>query len=235
MIEDADHNEARQTISKLVPFLVDRKAKTLYPTLSATVTDIWSRFDPVSISQFLLMTSTYRTQGKMTAQSLSVLLRDTAHLLLPSQVIVLPPQTDTPEPVSLNLEESFLGAHPSSTAILALSDLSKLFETVRPSQLQTDNSTNATVPNHITLKLTFYAAHILSTPIAILTTLADELMARSRKVETEAVLVTGAVDTERPLTKHRPSTVPDCGTTSLIEDISTAQEVRSSVDIADIF
>jgi hypothetical protein len=48
--ENPDYGEARHIISQLVPFLVERKAQTLFPTLSAAVTDIWSRFDPVSVS-----------------------------------------------------------------------------------------------------------------------------------------------------------------------------------------
>ena len=46
-IEEPDYDEARHVISKLVPFLVDRKSKTLLSSLSSAATAVLSRFDPV--------------------------------------------------------------------------------------------------------------------------------------------------------------------------------------------
>lgn len=50
--EDPDFIDARQTISQLLPFLVDKKSTTVLPNLSALVTDLWSRFEPVSHSAY---------------------------------------------------------------------------------------------------------------------------------------------------------------------------------------
>jgi hypothetical protein len=49
-IDDADFQEARRIISQLAPFLTDRKSRVLHLSLSGIVTDIWSRFEPVSRS-----------------------------------------------------------------------------------------------------------------------------------------------------------------------------------------
>ncbi|KAJ3520784.1 hypothetical protein NM688_g9114 [Phlebia brevispora] len=43
---DSDHEESHKLFSRLVPFLTDRKSKTVLPSLSAIITDLWSRFEP---------------------------------------------------------------------------------------------------------------------------------------------------------------------------------------------
>ena len=43
--EDAD--EARRTIRKLVPFLSDKRSRTVFSGLDDAVTDVWSRMDEV--------------------------------------------------------------------------------------------------------------------------------------------------------------------------------------------
>jgi len=68
-----------------------------------------------------------------------------------------------------------------------LSDLCKLFEPVGlPKQ-----GSDVVVPrqNHVTLKISFYAAHILSTPTTILSGLSDEIVERSNVVEQEATIL----------------------------------------------
>ncbi|THG95701.1 hypothetical protein EW026_g6011 [Hermanssonia centrifuga] len=44
--EDAEHEEARRMFTRLVPFLTERKSKTVLPSLSGVITDLWSRFEP---------------------------------------------------------------------------------------------------------------------------------------------------------------------------------------------
>jgi hypothetical protein len=81
--------------------------------------------------------------------------------------------------------QNTLDSHPRIFSILMLSDLFKLFE---PLGLR-ESLSEATGPrqNHVALKISFYAAHILSTPSAILRDVSDEVVARSKIVEKEAV------------------------------------------------
>ncbi len=45
--------------SKLVPFLTDRKSTTVLPSLSALITDLWSRFDSVRYPSILPSSHAY--------------------------------------------------------------------------------------------------------------------------------------------------------------------------------
>ena len=97
---------------------------------------------------------------------MSLLLRDAAQLLRPRVVTVVSPSTGA------------LESHPKASSILMLSDLLKLFQPVgRPKQ-----GSNSVRQNHVTMKLSFYVAHILSTPSAILSSLCDEIVAQSNTV-----------------------------------------------------
>ncbi|KAI0785209.1 hypothetical protein C8Q75DRAFT_723127 [Abortiporus biennis] len=164
---DPEYQEAKRFVSRLLPFLVERRSTSVFPNLSATITDLWSRFDSEKISPILL----------------SILLHDTSRLIRPLSVTVLPaPST----------ESSSLTSHPSSNTILALSDLSTLF--------QSNKSTH-----HIAHKLTFYAATILSTSTMVLRLLADELEMRSEAMKSEASAddKKASVKPIIPVTKHK--------------------------------
>lgn len=63
-------------------------------------------------------------------------------------------------------------------AVLVLSDLNGLFSATSEQNASQDNSMQRK-GNHITYKLLFYAAHILSTPSVILDAVADEMKARA--------------------------------------------------------
>jgi hypothetical protein len=67
-----------------------------------------------------------------------------------------------------------LDTHPHITAILVLSDISKLFENAG-----SDRSTAAKrlCESHVKMKLLFYCAHMLSTRSSILNAIADEVIA----------------------------------------------------------
>jgi hypothetical protein len=110
----------------------------------------------------------------MTAQFFSLLLRDTARLLRPAPVTVLPsnPASDNATSAAY-IDECVLKLHASCVAVLALSDLSKVVETQKK---------KGTGQNYMTRKLTFYAAQILSMPKQALVSISDELLARSYEV-----------------------------------------------------
>ncbi|KAG2056745.1 hypothetical protein BDR06DRAFT_952379 [Suillus hirtellus] len=95
----SDEAEARRIISQAVPFLVARRSQVLYSTLSSAVTDVWSRFDP----------------GTMSGESLSALLLDSSIIARPRLV------------VATSSDNSLLSDHWSVTLLAALSDLSGLF------------------------------------------------------------------------------------------------------------
>ncbi|KAF8347773.1 hypothetical protein F5887DRAFT_1060585 [Amanita rubescens] len=72
--DDLDREEAQRTISKLVPFLTDKKSTTLFSSLSEVITDLWSRFD----------------EGEISSQTLSAILQDCVTLLRPLPVTYAP-------------------------------------------------------------------------------------------------------------------------------------------------
>jgi hypothetical protein len=110
----------------------------------------------------------------MNDKLISLLLHDTAQLLRPQIVSVVSP----PVPPGQELTRSKLASHPT---FLMLSDLSKLFRPV-------DQPSDAVAPrqNHITMKISFYIAHIVSIPSVILSDLSGEVLARSRVVDQES-------------------------------------------------
>ena len=101
----------------------------------------------------------------MTDELFSLLLRDAALLLTPRFVTEL---TTSPGPSIKS--ERMVCSHPHSITILALSDLYDMF-------LVDDDKkgTGHRKGNHVTHKLIFYAAHILSTPSVVLHTLVKEM------------------------------------------------------------
>jgi hypothetical protein len=114
----------------------------------------------------------------MTSGFFSVLLRDTATLLRPLPVAPL----RAPDSAGIFSGKFDHAVHPHRTSILVLSDLSKLFGTKpHPSK---------TKPNHITHKLLFYIAHILSTQSILLRAVSEEVMAKSLAMEKDTHLVT---------------------------------------------
>ena len=117
----------------------------------------------------------------MTSSFFAVLLNDASKLLRPSPVTVLPTNLTPTSP------SSPYQSHPNSQTLLALSDLSSLFSTALSIP---NDSSNASLklrqPNtHITHKLIFYAARIISTPTDVLRMLADELMLRAELARRE--------------------------------------------------
>jgi len=174
--DDREHEDARGVISRLIPFLTDRKSKTIHSTLSSVVTDLWSRFE----------------QGKMNPPFFSVLLRDAAMLLRPSSVTEITADSYQTKDLGRVYSPSELETHTSVNVLRVLSDLSHLFDNTTPSlNLPTKTGSKAPVrSNHVTLKLTFYAAHALSVPPILFRALADEAAARANVVASEGIDVT---------------------------------------------
>jgi len=174
--DDREHEDACGIISRLIPFLTDRKSKTIYPTLSSVVTDLWSRFE----------------QGKMDPPFFSVLLRDAATLLRPSSVTEIPADSYETQDLDSVYSPSKLETHTSVNVLRVLSDLSHLFDNTTPSSNR-PIKTGSKAPvrsNHVTLKLTFYAAHALGVPPILFRALADEAAARANVVASEGIDVT---------------------------------------------
>lgn len=110
----------------------------------------------------------------MTPALFALLMRDAAKLLRPAAVVPLPSETSAGQ----------FDDHPSLTAVLALSDVSSLFQITKPKA----RDSSKPPPQHpATAKLTFYAARITHTPTYILSTLATEVVARARLVEREGM------------------------------------------------
>ncbi|KAJ3482592.1 hypothetical protein NLI96_g6876 [Meripilus lineatus] len=167
-----EFDDSRGIISRLAPFLVDSKSKTVFPSLSACIADIWSRFE----------------EGSLNPTLLSILLHDVSKLLRPSPVIVL---SENSSPHS---------SHPHYMALLALSDIASIFQPPNPKG------------NHITHKLKFYAAKILTTPTVVLAILSEEVMTRAKRAEKEGLKVEPS-EREHTTARRFPSDGP------LVEEI----------------
>lgn len=70
--------------------------------------------------------------------------------------------------------------HPFAATIMAISDMSSLFSNY------VDSSDVMCRRSHIVMKLTFYAAHILSAPSSHLHALADEVLLLSKGIGKES-------------------------------------------------
>ncbi|KIM90558.1 hypothetical protein PILCRDRAFT_812311 [Piloderma croceum F 1598] len=175
--DNPDFQEARRIISQLAPFVTDRKSKILHSSLDSVITDIWSRFEAATIDNKLIF----------------VLLCDTAQLLRPRVVTDVSPSTSGAEDAKASDDptRSTLDSHPSLSSLLVLSDLFKLFESRQ--------RRSAERQNHVTMKISFYAAHIMSTPSSILGHVSEKIVARSKILEGRALSTLSNTATD-----HRP-------------------------------
>ncbi|KAI4527365.1 hypothetical protein K525DRAFT_186978, partial [Schizophyllum commune Loenen D] len=199
--EDAD--EARRTIRKLVPFLSDKRSRTVFSGLEDAVTDVWSRMDEKTRSATLF----------------AALLKDTATLLKPSLVVAssIPEERDRC-PTEDTTDSSTL---PQATPILVLSDLLHLFEGAAKSTPHTSSTTSAP-STPIGRKLLFYAAHLASTPAQVLGLMAGEALARASAFEREAQEIDGGASsgtTTKPAASTMKPAIPT-QRTPVIEELS---------------
>jgi hypothetical protein len=89
---------------------------------------------------------------------------------------------------------STLDSHPSLSSLLMLSDIFKLFESRQ----------RRSAENHVTMKISFYAAHVMSTPSSILRSVSDEIIARSKILEGRAVSTLSNTTTDQPIIRELP-------------------------------
>ncbi|THH27793.1 hypothetical protein EUX98_g6390 [Antrodiella citrinella] len=172
-----DRVAARQTLSSLVPFLAGRKSTVVLPTMSGMVTDVWSRFEP----------------GTITAKVFSVLLRDASKLVRP--VLVAPissAQTTNPNHGAeggTHLPHNQSDSDSDVDVLLAFGDIAALFKTPnQPPHIGSDPPKKESHSHsHVAHKLTFYAARVAGTPTLALHLLAAELAARADAVEREGI------------------------------------------------
>ncbi|KAN0088667.1 hypothetical protein V8E55_005724 [Tylopilus felleus] len=155
-----DRCEARKILSQSVPFLVDRKSKLLHTSPTDAIVSFWSRLDPGSIDN----------------KTMLVLLEDVAKIVRPRRITV----TGNPSGVQ-ERTVPLADDHPFATAIMVISDLSSLFTG------HVDSSAVVRQSSHIEMKLTFYAARILSTPSSCLHALADEFLLLSKSMGKEGL------------------------------------------------
>ncbi|KAG7093986.1 hypothetical protein E1B28_007616 [Marasmius oreades] len=144
LLSNAPEKDVREMISKLVPFLAERKSTTLHTNLNSLIVDMWSRFD----------------QDTTSNSTLCILLGDVAQLMRTRPPIALVPNSTSVEPGHVDY-----GSHPNRYLALVLSDLYHIYRGTK----------------HIAHKLVFYAAHVLSTPPAVLHSLATDLEDRSKE------------------------------------------------------
>lgn len=164
-----DQREARRLIARAVPFIADRRSRVLHITLSDAVTNIWSRLDLVSAVIVPLLSDQLHTlKGSTQHSTMAILLKDVFHLLRLRKVVVTEdlPDADAPQP-ALVLD------HPRGCALMALSDLTVLFEG------DTAEGCKQRAGNHVTMKIMYYAGHLLAVPSSILDAVADEAFSRS--------------------------------------------------------
>lgn len=157
----------------------------------------------------------------MTPAFFALLLRDTAILLRPQRVSVLPParrQTDIPP--------SDLSCEPCVSTLLALSDLHALFQpsSTSASRSKTAESLSGSVTKprreHVPQKLLFYAGQVLSTPLKLLEMLVAEVEARSKKMEEEGFKDSGEASATKPASVADTSRKPEGERKVLVEEIA---------------
>jgi len=164
-----DQREARRLIARAVPFIADRRSRVLHITLTDAVANVWSRLDWVStVIVPFLSDQPHTLKGSTQHSTMAVLLKDVFHLLRQRKVVVTEdlPDTDAPKP-------ALVPDHPRACALMALSDLTVLFEG------NTAEGCEQRVGNHVTMKIMYYAGHLLAVPSSILDTVVDEVFLQS--------------------------------------------------------
>ncbi|KAF4570952.1 hypothetical protein EYR36_001779 [Pleurotus pulmonarius] len=96
--------EAQRTIARVTPFLVEKRATTVFTSVAEAVTDIWGRLG----------------QDTVTNEAMCLFLRDAAYLLRPLTVVEVPPGEE-PGP------SYDYSAHPHRRSVLALSDVYHIY------------------------------------------------------------------------------------------------------------
>ncbi|KIK27281.1 hypothetical protein PISMIDRAFT_93303, partial [Pisolithus microcarpus 441] len=152
-----DKMEARRLIARAVPFIADRHSKLLHVSLTDAVMDVWARLDP----------------GSIEPRTMAVLLGDVSRLVRPRKVVV------AEEPVGKVAQAHVPSSeHPRADALGVFSDLHALFD-------EHGAANGKQEKNHLSMKIKFYAGHLLAAPSPLLDTLADEALFRSKSMNDE--------------------------------------------------
>ncbi|KAL4065990.1 hypothetical protein J3A83DRAFT_4262045 [Scleroderma citrinum] len=149
-----DQSEARRLIARAVPFIADRQSRVLYVTLADATTNVWPRLD----------------SGNAEPSAMVVLLRDVSQLVRPHKVVLTEGSKDEAAP------KPTLASDPRAYALMALSDLAALFEE------GTVEGRSQQLGNPLTMKIKYYAGHLLATPAIVLDAVADEALLESSSV-----------------------------------------------------
>ncbi|RXW23049.1 hypothetical protein EST38_g2810 [Candolleomyces aberdarensis] len=156
-----DLEEALGLVSRLVPFLMDRKSTLVHTSLTGVITDLWSRFDKNAITPDLM----------------STLLQDAAYLMSPSNIIEEDKLQSSLAPESGRVKLTF---HPHRRLLLVLSDLFEL------NSLGIEKHWVPQQSKHVSHKLVFYGAHAATMPTPLLRSVVIELEQRSKAYHQEA-------------------------------------------------
>ncbi|KAI6035863.1 hypothetical protein EDC04DRAFT_3032527, partial [Pisolithus marmoratus] len=165
-----DRREARRLIARAVPFITDRQSKLLHVSLTDVITDAWARLGA----------------GNIDSRTMAVLLGDVSQLVRPRKVVVAEDAVGEVAPACALPSE-----HPRADALRVFSDMDALFN-------EDSTETGERKKNYLSMKITFYAGHLLATPSLLLDALADETSLRSKSMNDERKLVNK--DTAIPLT-----------------------------------
>ena len=114
-------------------------------------------------------------QGSTDNKTMVGLLEDVAKLMRPRRITVTGHSTGERERTV-----ALLADHPFATTIIAISDISSLFSNYVGSSAAMRRG------SPVVMKLTFYAAHILSAPSSHLYALADEALLLSKSMGKES-------------------------------------------------
>lgn len=168
-----DKREARRLIARAVPFIADRQSKLLHVTLTGAVMDVWARLDP----------------GSIEPRTMAVLLGDVSRLVRPRKVVV------AEDPVGgVAQTHSLPSEHPRADALRVFSDINALFD-----EDSTENGQRK--KNHLSMKITFYAGHLLAVPSFFLDALADEVFLRSKSMNEEVANADGTARVQPKIVK----------------------------------
>ncbi|THG99659.1 hypothetical protein EW145_g7224 [Phellinidium pouzarii] len=178
---DLDAASVRQTMRNLVPFISDRRARALLESMDAVVTDMWPRLVD---SEGEERTGSGAKAGR---ETVVLVLRDAARLLMPRRVAVFDNDNTVGEAGAGNNHNRNLETHPHRNFLRALSDLVVLFRHQGVEGAETKETPTSA-------KLLFYAAHVASLPTALLVGFSAEVAARAQRIESETEVAGKAND-----------------------------------------
>ncbi|KAJ3768433.1 hypothetical protein FB446DRAFT_650441 [Lentinula raphanica] len=163
-IEDIE--ESKRILAQLVPFLIKRKSAVLYSTVSDAIDDVWSKST--------VSTSTSTSNSHSETSTFSVLMQDTATLLRPLPIGVVSSSS-----ISASISSNPSISSSSSPSVLTPPSPSSPpgLTPSTPSSPSTSSPSSSAAGAHVTHKLLFYTAHVLSAPSGVLRAVADEVEA----------------------------------------------------------